>query len=99
MNESILERYSEIKRAKKELEEEEKALKQQIEEVMQEEGKDREDTSFGTFTMAHRTYWKYTDKVKDLEEKVKLKKVEEEEKGLATPNETVYLVFKEAKEE
>lgn len=99
MNENLLKKYAEIKRSKKELEEEEKLLKEQIEGAMEYEGKDREETAYGTFTLAHRTYWTYTDKVKDLEEKVKIKKVEEEEKGIAQPKEKAYLVFKEANNE
>ena len=38
---------------------------------------------YGTFTMGQRKTYVYTDAVKTLEDQVKLKKVEEEERGLA----------------
>ncbi len=40
-------------------------------------------TDYGTFTMGQRKTYLYTDDVKKLEDAVKIKKVEEEEKGLA----------------
>lgn len=52
-----------------------------------------EVTKYGTFTKANRTSYKYSDKVAALAEKVKLAKIREEEKGIATASVTNYLVF------
>jgi hypothetical protein len=54
-------------------------------------------SDYGTFTIAHRTSYIYTEAVKKLEEATKLKKVEEEEKGLAEEKVTEYILFKEVK--
>lgn len=50
-------------------------------------------TKLGGYTVGRRTLWNYTDSVKKLEEKVKLAKVKEQQKGLAEEGTTEYLVF------
>lgn len=40
-------------------------------------------TDYGSFSLGQRRSYSYTDAVKKLEEEVKLKKVDEEERGLA----------------
>lgn len=69
---------------------EEKQLKVKIEEakgliVDELKAKDLSSfkTDYGTFTIGTRRSWTYTPAVKKMEEKLKLKKVEEEEKGVA----------------
>lgn len=61
------------------------------------EGVDYADTEFGKATVARRSYYTYSDAVTKLEEEVKLKKVEEVEKGVAEESVTEYILFKEPK--
>lgn len=94
-----LERYAEIKNTIRDLQEEENYLKGLIQTEMQEEGMDKESTEFGTFTLARRVSYTYSDKIKEMEEKLKMKKHTEEEKGIAKSNTTEYLLFRPVKNE
>lgn len=85
--------YSALDRELKKLEEEKETLRSQIISDLQSQSVDKVETDYGTFTVAHRVSYTYTDKVKALEEKVKLAKVKEEQKGLAEAKETQYLRY------
>lgn len=93
MNNALLRKYQDIRFKREQLEKEENEIKDQVVKYMQLEGISKEETTWGTFTIASRTSYKYSDKVKALEEKVKLAKVKEEQKGTATPSTTEYLVY------
>ena len=83
---------------KKQLEVKEKALKDALLQAIKKEGKGKESLDgVGTFTIARRTSYTYTAVVDKLTEALKLKKVEEEEKGLAEAQITEYILFKEVK--
>ena len=83
---------------KKQLEVKEKALKDALLQEIKNEGKEKETLDgVGTFTIARRTSYKYTEAVDKLNETLKLKKVEEEEKGIAEAQITEYILFKEVK--
>ena len=62
--------------------------------AMEKEGEEKVESAYGSFTVGHREMWTYTEKVKELEEKVKLAKVKEEEQGKAKAKVTDYLLFK-----
>lgn len=93
MNNALLKKYQKLRIEREALEKEENELKAQIVATMQNDGVSKEETTWGTFTIGCRTSYKYSDKVKALEEKVKLAKVKEEQKGTATPSTTEYLVY------
>lgn len=93
MQKQLLRKYRDTQRKKKELELKMQELKDEIIDEMVNEGLEKQETTYGIFTLAYRTNYKYTDEVKKLEEKVKLAKVKEEQKGVADPSETQYLVF------
>lgn len=86
---NIYERYTEIKKTKKLLEEEERALADQIIEKLD----DKERFSFGTFTKATKRSYKYSDKVNTLKEEVKMAEIDEREQGIAKVVESHYLLF------
>lgn len=86
---NIYERYAEIKRTKKILEEEEKELAKEIIEKID----DKERFTFGTFTKATKRSYKYSDKVNSLKEEVKMAEIDEREQGIAKVVESHYLLF------
>ncbi len=80
---------------RKDLEFEESAMKLLLKEKMIEKGGKPEETDGGVFSLAHRSYYSYSDKVARLEEKVALAKVDEVEKGVAKESVTSYILYKE----
>lgn len=95
----LMKQLREVADAKKEIELKEKVIKESLLEAMKAERKDSVPSDYGTATIARRTYYTYSDVVKSLESKVKEKKIEEEEKGVAEPKVTEYILFKEPKSE
>lgn len=95
---NIYERYAEIKTTIKLLEEEQKGINKQILNELEQAKADKVEFEFGKFTRATKTSWKYTDKITSLEEKVKIAKVTEQEKGLAKQVESHYLTFTQPKQ-
>jgi hypothetical protein len=87
--------YALIKATIAELEAKEKALKPEILALMED---DKVTTDFGNFTKAKRISWTYSPKLEKLEEDLKVKKHEEEERGIAVATEKEYLLFKPNKE-
>lgn len=86
--------YAEMKNAQKILDERIDEINQIILEQMVEQGEEKKVFDFGGFTVGKRATWKYTEAVKEIEDKVKEVKKEEQEKGLATKEEKPYLIFK-----
>lgn len=84
-------RLSELKKQKDSIDEEYDALRAQVAEEIAGYYTGPIQNEFGKFVLKKKTSYVYTDKVKALEEKVKLKKVEEEQQGLAEKHITEYL--------
>ena len=97
MNTELFKQYRDVKMKISSLEDEAKVLNSAILGELQKAGKDKEEFDFGKFSVATRNNYKYTEKVEEMEEKVKLAKLKEVEKGIATNNKTSYLLFKESK--
>jgi len=91
----ILGEYAEIRAQIKDLEEKENGLKEVILLGLEDAEEGKIETSFGKFIRAVRKSYTYSPKVTTLEEKVKLAKIKEVEKGTAELKETAYLLFKE----
>jgi len=72
-------------------------LRSQIVADMTGDAVEKVETEYGIFTVASRAVFKYTEAVKKLEEKVKLAKIKEEQKGTAERSETKYLVYSKIK--
>ena len=94
MDKKTLKRYAEVREAIKELEAKEAEIKSEIVEDMQKNKLDKVESDFGMFTLASRKSWKFSDKVVALEEKLKIAKFTEQEKGIAKSSETTYMVYK-----
>ena len=93
---TMKELYKEFVKAEaacKAAEEKKDALRAAIVAEMQKNKVTKEETDFGTFTVAVKTNWKYTEKVAKLKEAVKLQEVKEQNSGKATPSQTHYLRY------
>lgn len=75
----------------KELEDKERALKLQIMSEMKAEGVDTYKSDVGTVSHVTRKSYTYSEAVDKLNEQLKLKKVEEEERGIADVKITEYV--------
>lgn len=93
MDSTLLAEYQALRKKREDLELQESVLKEQIVIAFHKNKQVKSEGEYGTFTLASRTSYKYTEKVKALEEKVKLAKVKEEQKGIALPSVTEYLVY------
>lgn len=82
-----------IQAQRKVLEAQEAQVKLQIIEQMEASGEMQVVTEYGKATVSHRTSYVYSEKITAMAEKIKLAKVKEEQKGIATPSVTTYLTF------
>lgn len=88
---NIYEQYKTIRNQMSILEIQESELKKKIIEDMVAQGKIKE----GPITLASRKNYKYSPAVKEFEDQIKIMKVEEQEKGIATVEVTQYITYKE----
>lgn len=96
----ILSEYADIKNKIKELEQKAEELSTTIQAQMVENGVDKVDAEgLGTFTVAKRKAWKYSEDVVRLAEDLANQKKTEQADGTATFEEDPYLVFKPLKTE
>jgi ACT domain-containing protein len=84
MTTKMYEEYAVLNAQIKTLTDKRDELKVQIIEDLAEEGMESITTAVGKFTITNLKTWKYTDKVKELEEKYKAQKATEESTGDAT---------------
>ena len=76
----------------------EKALKDELMNQLAKLGKDKEETPFGIFTIAHRPKYTFSKAIQKREEALKIAKVDAIEQGKVTVEMSDYVLFKEAKE-
>lgn len=95
MNKELFAQYLKVKLELKYLESQEQDLKQQILKEFRSNQIDKLATDFGSFTVAKRTSWIYTEAVKKIAERLKLQQIREQEQGLAQEKSQEYLLFKE----
>lgn len=72
----------------------EEAIKGLLMAEMLKEGVTKEKYDFGTVSVGHRRSFVYSANVKKLEDKVKMKKLEEERQGVAEEKVTEYVTFR-----
>lgn len=86
MNEKVLAEYVEIEATIRKLEDAKEILRSQILSDLKSIDADKvESELFGTFSITSRTTWKYSPKVNEMEEKLKIAKVREQDREVATP--------------
>jgi len=94
MEKETFKQYASIKNQIKELTAEAKELEPELTAEITKAGIDVVKTEFGTFSITKRKTWTYSGDVTELEDKVKIQKKEEEEKGVATFEEKTGLMFR-----
>jgi len=98
-NKDLLNKYGSIKKDIKALEAMADELNPQVLELMEASGAEEiEIGDIGKLSMGSRRNWKYTEKVKSLDEALKDQKKLEEQTGLAEYTEKKYVIFKGNKE-
>lgn len=89
-------RYEELKRFQKSINDELTELNKEILEEFQRTGAQKsKELEHGVIVLCTKKVWKYSNSVKELEGKVKELKDDEMARGIATYNNTEYLVYKE----
>lgn len=94
MKEHLFQRYATLKKTIKSFTDELDIINSELVKEMEANDLKKTEFAFGKFTIATKKSYKYSQKVADLEEKVKLEKVKEVERGTAKSSETHYLLFK-----
>lgn len=89
-----LQQYIKLEIEYKELEARKQALRLEILNEMNKEKMQKVDTDFGSFTVCTKKSWKYTPAVSALEEKLKIARIKEQDRGVAKAVESEYLLFK-----
>lgn len=94
MRHTLYKDYAEVKFQIKLLEEQKNLLQKDILEDLHKDGVDKFEGEIGKFTICSKKSWKYSKKITKLEDDLKIKKTEEQEKGIAKVEESEYLLFK-----
>lgn len=92
--ETLVKQLAEVAQQKKEIELQEEAIKGLLLEELRGADPEEGKTPYGKVTIARRSYYTYSDNIKKLAEEIKLKQVEEQEKGIAVEKVTEYVLFK-----
>ena len=96
----LLQKYADLKAVIAEAEDEIDVLKSDICSKMTEQGADKIDAeNLGTFTLAKKKTWKYSEQVEAASESLNIMKRDEQACGTATFVEDPYLVFKPLKKD
>ncbi len=95
MKQDLLKKYVEINQKYADITAMRESLREEIVKDMRKNKMEKVETDFGSFTVATKTNWTYTKAVEAIKEKLKIAQVKEQQKGLAKPSETQYLVYKE----
>lgn len=95
MNEHNIQKYLQVRTQREALEAEERDLRQAIlTDLVSNKLEKIESDVFGSFTVAHKKSWKYSPAVVKVEERLKIIKFKEQEKGIAQAVESEYLLYK-----
>lgn len=97
MQKELYKEYALLESEYKRLESKREDLRVRILADMLQSDASKVDTDFGSFTVAKRIRFEYSDAVKKLEEKVKITKGREEKKGVAVRKESKYLLYNDKK--
>lgn len=97
-NQSLLEQYVILDGEYKALESKREALREEILFDLKKNKKESVKMSFGVFTVVKKKLWKYTPAIKKIEDRLKIAKAKEQEKGLAEVSSTIEFITFKAKE-
>lgn len=97
MQQKKLLEYAALETRFRALEAERETMREEIVTMLHRAKIDKLETEVGSFTVGRRVSWTYTEAVKKIEERLKIARTKEQQKGLAESSETEYLLFKEPK--
>lgn len=95
---SLMQQVAEVAMERQDLEVKEKALKQALLEEMHATGVSKEETPMGRFSIKIYRKWSYSDKLVEAENKIKVKKLDEQRQGIATAEVSESVTFTSKKE-
>jgi len=98
MQTELLKQYAALETEFRILEEKKAVLRMSILEDLKKNQRDKVESEYGKFTVAHKITWTYTPAVTQLDERLKIARFKEQEKGLAKATQSDYLLFKGIKE-
>lgn len=90
---NLYERYAVLEAESKRLETEKEALRTEILEEMERQGKTKEETAVGSFTVSKLKSWTYPEYVTEINEQFKTAKIKAQQSGEATYEEKSSLRF------
>jgi hypothetical protein len=93
MTEELYKQYADLDAAIKQLEFKKIDMRAKILETLVSTNQEKVETSVGSFTVAKKIKWTYSDTLKQLEEKLKIKQLNEQTKGVAQASESNYLLY------
>lgn len=99
MKSQLLAKYVELYKESARIETEREAVRDELIVLMKAEGKEKEVSELGTFTIGHRLSWKYSPALVKKEEQLKIAKMREQDKGIAKSTDAPYILYKAPKEE
>lgn len=97
--EKAYKKYAEVLLEIKALEAQRETLKEEVLEALRKEPDGRKETGFGKFTLSGKKVWTYSDKIKAMNEKLKIAQEKEQKKGIAKATITEYVTFTSPKKE
>lgn len=89
----LLKAYAKFDAKIKELEDAREEVRVQVLTELKKENLQKTESTYGIFSIATRTNWKYSEAVISLAQKLKIAKVKEEQKGTAKASLTEYLRY------
>lgn len=98
MNETLFTEYAEICAKIKELEDKKKAMSEEVYSHMQELHLEQLKSLFGTFSLASRSTWKFSNEWKMQKEELGFIEEEEKKNGKATEEKNFFVRFQGLKE-
>lgn len=90
---SQLSQYYEIQNKIKSLGDIKESLRSSIVKNFKENSLEKVESTFGTFTICKKKTYKFTEAVKKIEERLKIAKIKEQQKGIAEEIISEYLLF------
>lgn len=96
MNKELFKKYEKLENEYREIEIRKNELREEIVKEMIKNKLDKAETDFGSFTVAYKKSWIYSKSISKIEDKLKMAKIKEQEKGIAESSETEYLLYKKS---
>lgn len=94
MQKELLVEYVKLDQEFKLLEDKKQELRERIVADFKKNKLEKVESEFGNFTICEKETWKYTDAVKKIEDRLKIARIKEQDKGIATASTSEYLLFK-----